>query len=107
MKSVLFASLALLLAACSNSLATESIEIPTTNLNFSIPNETHVSLWIENAYQTKVRTLVDERLPPGSHTIELEMIDDNGNHLPYGLYVYYIQTDDYSHSNIFFYPKNQ
>lgn len=83
-----------LFSGCSNSVGNENEPPGITMISFTIPEKTHVKLWIENAYQTTVRVLVDEERAAGNYTVLV--IDENGNRLPKGAYTYYIETEDES-----------
>lgn len=85
-----------LISGCSNSVGNENEPPGITMINFAIPETTHVKLWVENAYQTTVRVLVDEEREAGVYSVPLEMIDENGDRLPKGAYTYYIEIDDES-----------
>jgi len=87
-----------LIWGCSNSVGPEDDVIPSTTINFSLEETSHVKLWIENAYQTRVITLVDEERDAGIHTISFDMIDSKDNRLPNGLYTYHLETEFYSQS---------
>ena len=85
-------SVSLLAGSCSNSIGPEDDTIASTNINFSLPEASHVKLWIENAYQTRVATLVDEERAAGSHSVVFEMVDSKGKKLPGGLYTLRLKT---------------
>lgn len=103
-KTVTLLILLLLLAAgCSNSLQPDTVPPQTKAIRFALPDTSHVKLWIENAYQTRVRTLVDKVKQPGSYTVNFHMVDEKGNALSYGLYTYHISTDSLSVTRTFIY----
>ena len=79
-------SVSLLFGSCSNSIGPYDDTIASTSISFALPETSHVRLWIENAYQTRVITLVDEERTAGSHTVTFEMVDPKGNRLPGGLF---------------------
>lgn len=93
--SLLFLSL---IWGCSNSVGPENDVIPSTTISFEIVETSHVKLWIENSYQTRVITLVDEELDAGIYTFSINVIDSKGNRLPNGLYTYYLESNSYSTS---------
>ncbi len=74
-------------------------DIPSTSIEFALEETSHVELWIENAYQTRVITLVDEKRDAGVHTVSFDMVDSKGNRLPDGLYTYHLVSDSFSTSN--------
>ncbi len=90
-----------LVSGCSSPVDSGSDLIPTTNISFSLPEPAHVNLWVENVYQTTVKTLVDEHRDAGNYTVTLEMADSNGNRLPDGLYTYHLTAGDQSISRTF------
>lgn len=72
-------SVSLLFGSCSNSIGPYDDTIASTIVSFALPESSHVKLWIENAYQTRVITLVDEERAAGSHTVTFELVDPKGN----------------------------
>jgi len=64
---------------------------PTTTIEYSIPEETDVTLKVFDQLGREVRTLVNEHQKAGKYTV----IFDGGN-LPSGAYVYRIDTPKYS-----------
>lgn len=93
MRSVLFLLLLFLLTACSNSLSTEE-DPPTTQISFALPEDSHVKLWVENSYQTKIITLVNDSLQMGSYRALWNGVDSEGKPVPYGLYSYHLKVGD-------------
>lgn len=73
--------------------------ISSTTIGFMLEETSHVELWIENAYQTRVITLVDEEREAGNYEVSFDMVDSNGNRLPNGLYTYHLETDSHSFSS--------
>lgn len=63
---------------------------PTTNISFTIPKATTVSLTVYNMLGQKVSTLINERLNSGSHSIKFD-----ASSLASGLYFYTLKTDSY------------
>lgn len=88
----------LFVSGCSNSLDTNVDTAPSTTIAYHLPDSTHVELWIENAYKTRVVTLVDEVQSAGTYHVDFEAVDDQGNTLPPGIYFYFLKTDDNSAS---------
>jgi len=62
---------------------------PTTNVKFGVDNSTNTIIKIFNVLGKEVRTLLDNYLPSGEHTVQWNGKDDKGNILPGG--VYFIQ----------------
>ncbi|MEE8576482.1 MAG: T9SS type A sorting domain-containing protein, partial [candidate division Zixibacteria bacterium] len=61
---------------------------PTTTLSFSIPEATHVSMAIYNTLGQKVRTLLEQPMSAGEHSILLDASD-----LASGVYFYRLTTE--------------
>ena len=61
---------------------------PTTNINFTIPKLTKVSVVIYNNLGQKVRTLVNNKVLSGNHTAVWNGRNDFGNSVPSGVYYY-------------------
>ncbi len=106
MKYLLYLSLFLITASCSSPVSTDYEVIGTTNINFKIPEDSHVKIWLENSYHTKLKTLMDEELPKGTYSIPLHMEDENDNKYPEGIYNLYLKTKDFSYSKTMLYAPN-
>ncbi|MFQ5824565.1 MAG: S8 family serine peptidase [bacterium] len=68
---------------------------PTTNINYDLPRESHVSLKIFNVQGQLVRTLVNEITSAGFHSVLWDGRDDSGRTLPSGAYIYQIKAGDF------------
>jgi|PlaIllAssembly_1097288.scaffolds.fasta_scaffold1559120_2 hypothetical protein len=66
---------------CNSSI----LDDPSTTIKYSIPESGHVSLTVENSYNTIIATLVDENQSAGTH----EVTFDTSN-LAEGIYFYTI-----------------
>ena len=64
---------------------------PSTNIQYSLNSESKVSIKVYNILGEEVAVLVDEFKPKGKHSCKFEA----GN-LPSGIYIYRIQTDDFT-----------
>lgn len=64
---------------------------PTTKIRFSLPVSSNVSLKVYDILGNEVSTLVNEDLPAGSHSIEF-----SGKGLATGVYIYRLQTGEYT-----------
>ncbi len=62
---------------------------PTTNISFSIPNESHVTLKVYNILGYEIATLVNKEMKSGNYTVKF-----NGSSLPSGIYFYRLQAND-------------
>lgn len=63
---------------------------PSTNIKFSLPKASNVKLTIYDAIGREVRTLINNELSAGTHTIQW-----NATNLASGIYLYKIEADDY------------
>ncbi len=68
---------------------------PTTTINYSLKVNSKVSLNIYNIKGQKVKTLVDETLESGNHTVIWNGKDDNNKSVSSGIYFYKMKT--YNH----------
>lgn len=68
---------------------------PSTEIAFSLPKAGDVFLEITNATGYHVRTLVDEYLEAGSHSISWDGKNDDGEDIGAGIYLYHLATSDY------------
>lgn len=106
MKYLLYLPLFLFTLSCSSPVSTDYEVTGTTRISFNLPENSHVLIWLENAYHTKMKTLVDQELPSGTHSVQLIMEDDNGNKYPEGIYNYFLRTDDVFLSRTLVYAPN-
>lgn len=68
----------------------------TTNLNFTIPMQNHVSVTVFNVLGEKVRTLADGTMTAGSHYLFWDGRNDTGDDLTSGIYFCRFDTEGYS-----------
>ncbi|MBN1482473.1 CSLREA domain-containing protein [candidate division KSB1 bacterium] len=66
-----------------------------TRIGFDLPKRTQVTLRIYDALGRHVRTLVDEYMNAGSHTISWDGKDSNRVHISSGLYIYSLKADGF------------
>lgn len=66
---------------------------PTTTIAFSLPTTTDVKLEIFNSLGQQVRVLHHGDLPAGTHHVEWDAADRNGNKVASGVYFYRLSTD--------------
>ncbi|MEJ2637423.1 MAG: FlgD immunoglobulin-like domain containing protein [Calditrichia bacterium] len=69
---------------------------PTTEIGFQLPAEERVELSIFNGLGQKVRTLVNEVMPAGTHKVTWDARDGRGNRLASGMYIYRIKAGNFS-----------
>lgn len=68
---------------------------PTTRIQFSIPNSTHVQLKVYSILGQLISVLMDETMSSGNHSIIF-----SGESLSSGVYVYRLTTSEYTQSRI-------
>ena len=69
---------------------------PKTQIRFSIGKRENVKLIVYDMMGRQVNTLIDgESFNSGYHVINWRGIDDKGNRVPSGVYVYRIKAGDY------------
>jgi hypothetical protein len=68
---------------------------PSTTIGFSLPERTHVALWIENYYHDTIIVLVDDTMEAGAHQIAWEGTDSLGNTVISGFYYYVLMTQEF------------
>ena len=69
---------------------------PTTQIMYSLPRETAVTLSVYNTRGQKVATLVSKKQAAGVHQVSWTAQDDNGVNLPTGLYFYRLEAGEFS-----------
>jgi len=70
---------------------------PTTNIRFQLADEANVSVIVYNILGNKVRNLVqNERKQAGYYTVEWDGMNDAGQLLPSGTYLYHITAGSFS-----------
>ena len=70
-----------------------------------MPEANFVTLKIYNSIGQLVRTLVNENLNKGYHTLEWNATDDHGNNLGTGIYLYRIQAGNFIQTSKMIYMK--
>ncbi len=60
---------------------------PTTTIKFDLPEKIHVKLLIFDVLGRKVKTILDEEMSRGKHTVSLDMSD-----FPSGVYFYRLEA---------------
>ena len=68
---------------------------PETQIEYRLPKDAHVRLDIYNILGERVVTLVDEYETAGARTVTWNGLDQNGLHVPSGIYFYSIRTGDF------------
>ncbi|MDZ7264163.1 MAG: PKD domain-containing protein [candidate division KSB1 bacterium] len=65
---------------------------PETSISYQIPNDTHVSLAIYNMTGKLIRTLVSENKSAGAYTVCWNGLDNAGQKVASGIYVYRLEA---------------
>lgn len=65
---------------------------PTTTIRFALPEASDVSLVIYNITGQKVRTLVNNSMAAGVHTLQWDATNERGTKVSSGIYIYRINT---------------
>ncbi len=66
---------------------------PSTQINFNIPQDSHVKLELFNTLGEKVATLINQEMSAGSHNYQLSI---SNYQLPSGIYFYKLQSGSFS-----------
>ncbi|MBU0985391.1 MAG: T9SS type A sorting domain-containing protein [candidate division Zixibacteria bacterium] len=69
---------------------------PTTTIDFDLAASKLVSLEVFNIQGRKVRTLIDEVLFSGSHSVQWDATDDAGEQVATGVYLYRLTAGDFT-----------
>ena len=69
---------------------------PETTIYYQLPENSEVTLSIYNLKGQKVRTLVNEVLPTGNHSVIWNGRDSNGNRVGSGIYLYKLKAGERS-----------
>jgi hypothetical protein len=68
---------------------------PETDISFSLPEKTEVSLIIYNILGERIQTLVSGYMRAGTHTVHWNGRDEAGNLVSSGIYFYRLKTDGF------------
>lgn len=69
---------------------------PSTNIEYSLPYESKITLKIYNMVGQEVKTLIDKTLPAGVYSVEWDGKDQYGNIVSTGIYFYKIEAEGFS-----------
>jgi hypothetical protein len=72
---------------------------PQTNIEFSLPTAQFVSISVFNLLGQQVRSLVNDRIEAGNHTVCWNGKNDLGVDVPSGMYFYKLYTPEFSQTN--------
>jgi hypothetical protein len=68
---------------------------PTTTINYSLKENSKVSINIYNIKGQKVKQLVSDQLSEGQHSVIWNGTDNNGKSVSSGIYFYKLKTENY------------
>ncbi len=71
---------------------------PETSIRYSMENDGHVIIDIYNVKGQKVKSLVNDNVKQGSHTVIWNGRDSKGKAVSSGMYFYKMKTGNYSHT---------
>ncbi|MFH1893185.1 MAG: M12 family metallopeptidase [Candidatus Zixiibacteriota bacterium] len=69
---------------------------PTTQISFSLPKDSRVTLAVYNIMGQSVATLVDDIMQAGEHNVTWHGTTDDGEPVSSGIYFYTISADDFT-----------
>jgi hypothetical protein len=69
---------------------------PTTIIRYDLPKHSHVKLTVYNVLGKVVRTLVDAKEAPGFRQVTWDGLNDAGERVTSGVYVYRIETEGFA-----------
>ncbi|MBN2412663.1 T9SS type A sorting domain-containing protein [candidate division KSB1 bacterium] len=67
---------------------------PSTTIKYTLVNDTHVQLDVYNMLGDFITQLVNENQGAGIYSLNWDARDDNGTHIPAGVYFYKFQTNE-------------
>jgi len=70
----------------------------STALMFTIVSAQHATMAIYDLRGARVKTLLDETLAPGRHSVRWDGTDDSGRHVAHGVYLVRLDAGDHSAS---------
>ena len=71
---------------------------PVTTIRYSLTTPSPVTVRVYNIAGQLVRTLVEEMMPAGKHSVDWDATDESGAAVSSGIYFYKIETDGYVES---------
>jgi hypothetical protein len=78
---------------------------PSTQISFNIPSPENVQMVVFNSLGQKMRTLINENLPSGTHQVAWNGRDNFGNELPAGIYYYQIKAGEFQQTRKMLFVK--
>ncbi len=71
---------------------------PSTRIQFELPKAGHIKLTVFNVLGQTVKTLTDEKLTAGKHSVIFDGIDVNGSKIASGIYFYRLEAGEFTQS---------
>ncbi len=71
----------------------------TTNISFNLTNDTDIELSVYDLLGRKVTTLVTGSLNAGQHSYVWNGLDDRGQQVSSGVYLYMLKTSENTYTN--------
>ncbi|MBN1348982.1 T9SS type A sorting domain-containing protein [candidate division KSB1 bacterium] len=71
---------------------------PETHIHYSLPEMQNVKLIVYNMLGQKIRTLVNTSVQAGHHSVVWDGMDESGNVVPTGIYIYRMRAGDFLES---------
>jgi hypothetical protein len=68
---------------------------PTTTIKYQLPQSSEVELLIYNVLGQKVKTVLDQRVEAGYHSVEWDGRNDMGMQVGSGIYIYRFRADNF------------
>jgi hypothetical protein len=68
---------------------------PNTTIRYQLPMHSQVKLSVYNVLGQRVRTLLDNQVEAGYHVVEWDGMNDAGNQIASGVYIYRFEAGDY------------
>ena len=72
---------------------------PVTTIEYQLPKDSYVTLRVFNIRGELVKTCIEEKQSSGGYKTQWNGIDENGNSVASGLYLYQLKADDFSQLN--------
>ena len=69
---------------------------PTTTISYQVPEATDVRLVIYNVLGQRVRTLVNDRMEPGYHSVVWDGLSEDGRTVASGIYIYRFEASEFT-----------
>lgn len=67
-----------------------------TTIEYDLPEESEVNITVYSILGQKVKTLLNEKKPPGHYRLTWDGVDDSGHKVPSGIYLLRMDTEEFS-----------